>query len=420
MPGRVCSTVGSFDRRSGKMTRNIVIDGQSSHNGVVNGNFYQRKQEERSIRDKHLKQFKLDSYLADDENFPCFKMQLGKMGLHLRDIPADGNCLFRALGDQFEGHCRNHFMHRADVANFMRMNRLDFEPFVEDDVAFDDHLRNLQRLGTHAGNDAIVAFAKLHGLTVVIHQLNGKPLLISGAASSNDSTRQLHIAYHNGDHYSSVRKIDDNTESPAHIQIQDSAPCSNPSQRGKEPCTGIVSAHRGLEDIENEVIMATNCTDISRVRQSLVDCEYDVDASIADLLQQLELTSPDADTTSLASQSTITEKTNDLGSVNGKGHKVHFRDNSYGGSSGYGSLSSNPGGGARPKLNSTEKVSSKKIKTTKKLEKKKRAEDRHREKYVNGSVAHYAPHVSSIIDGTVMDHRQAHVIAVPNGKFTSI
>ena len=90
MPGRVCGKGGSFDRRGGKMTRNIIIDAQPCHNGVVNGNFYQRNQGERTIREKHMKQFKLDSYLADDENFPSFKMQLGKMGLHLRDIPADG------------------------------------------------------------------------------------------------------------------------------------------------------------------------------------------------------------------------------------------------------------------------------------------------------------------------------------------
>ena len=38
------------------------------------------------------------------------------------------------------------------------------------------------------------------------------------------------------------------------------------------------------------------------------------------------------------------------GSMNGKGQKVHFREDSYGGSSGYSSLSSNRGGGARPKL----------------------------------------------------------------------
>ena len=49
------------------------------------------------------------------------------------------NCLFRALGDQLEGHSRNHYRHRQEVVKYMMDHRKDFEPFVEDDVPFDDH-----------------------------------------------------------------------------------------------------------------------------------------------------------------------------------------------------------------------------------------------------------------------------------------
>ena len=49
------------------------------------------------------------------------------------------NCLFRALGDQLEGHSRNHYRHRQEVVKYMLDHRKDFEPFVEDDVPFDDH-----------------------------------------------------------------------------------------------------------------------------------------------------------------------------------------------------------------------------------------------------------------------------------------
>lgn len=52
------------------------------------------------------------------------------------------NCLFRALGDQMEGHGRNHFKYRFDVVTYMSDNRGDFEPFVEDDVPFDKHCKN--------------------------------------------------------------------------------------------------------------------------------------------------------------------------------------------------------------------------------------------------------------------------------------
>ena len=103
----------------------------------------------------------------------------------------DGNCLFRALGDQLDGQVQEHMAHREAVVRYMRHHRWlistsistpidfffrdDFEPFVEDDISFDDHVSSLSEQGTFGGNDAIVAWARLHLCTVVIHQLN-KPL----------------------------------------------------------------------------------------------------------------------------------------------------------------------------------------------------------------------------------------------------
>jgi len=49
-----------------------------------------------------------------------------------------------------------------------------------------------------------VAFSRLRGVTVVIHQVNA-PLWRVG-----DDAKELHVSYHNGDHYNSVKncKID--------------------------------------------------------------------------------------------------------------------------------------------------------------------------------------------------------------------
>lgn len=83
---------------------------------------------------------------------------------------------------------------------------------------------------------------------------------IQGPQTSTDLTRQLHIAYHNGDHYSSVRRKGDNTESPAQIRLEN-AFSDGPDVRktSKQGYNGIVSAKRDVEDIELEVQLATNC-----------------------------------------------------------------------------------------------------------------------------------------------------------------
>lgn len=370
---------------------------------------YHKQQQERAMREAYRREKKIESYLADDENFPSFAMQLRKLGLALRDIPADGNCLFRALGDQLEGHSRNHYKHRHDIVNYMIDHRKDFEPFVEDDMTFDEHVNNLRKLGTHAGNDAIVAFAKLHDVNIMIHQLNGKPLLIQGP-SNNENVAQLHIAYHNGDHYSSIRRDGDNTESPANIRLQDEPkkPCLHVPPSGLQPysgggMSGVVTARRGLDHLEGEVVRATGCHNIGLVKEILHDCDYDVDATIATMLQTLEVddsSNAAGDTTSLESRQTEDSgiwAENGTGSrifgggvasvtMNGKGQKVHFRDDSLGGSSGYGSMSSSKGGGARPKLpiaavHSHQAVyNGHKSKDVKKMEKKMRASERHRQR----------------------------------------
>ena len=50
-------------------------------------------------------------------------------------------------------------------------HRYAFEPFV-DGISFNRYTAWLRKMSTHAGNDAIVAFTKIHNLSVVIHQLD--------------------------------------------------------------------------------------------------------------------------------------------------------------------------------------------------------------------------------------------------------
>lgn len=179
----------------------------------------ERKRDERAARRAIAKDRKNKGQDEDDgAEFLSFSNQLQALGLKLREVPGDGNCLFRALGDQLEGHSRAHLRLRQETVDYMKTHRQDFEPFVEDDVPFEQHLSNLAQHGTFAGNDAIVAFARSKQVKVVIHQLNTPLWEING--SEKVQCRELHIAYRYGDHYDSVRKIGDNTESPTQFRIE--------------------------------------------------------------------------------------------------------------------------------------------------------------------------------------------------------
>ncbi|XP_034394229.1 OTU domain-containing protein 3 [Cyclopterus lumpus] len=179
----------------------------------------ERKKDERAARRAIVKDRKNRPQDGDEAaEFVSFSNQLQALGLRLREVPGDGNCLFRALGDQLEGHSRGHLRLRQETVQFMMSHRQDFEPFVEDDVPFAQHLSNLSQPGTFAGNDAIVAFARSQQVKVVIHQLNTALWEINGA--EKEVCRELHIAYRYGDHYDSVRRTGDNSESPAQLRIE--------------------------------------------------------------------------------------------------------------------------------------------------------------------------------------------------------
>ena len=85
----------------------------------------------------------------------------------------------------------------------------------------------MSKLTAYGGNDSIVAFARNHGVNIVIHQLNEPRWVIYGEDyCKNGEVRELHISYHNGEHYSSVRHISDNDTEPAWIKHNQTMLCA--------------------------------------------------------------------------------------------------------------------------------------------------------------------------------------------------
>ena len=121
------------------------------------------------------------------------KMELAQQRLQLRNIPGDGNCQFRALADQMDGHEKNHERFRAEVVDFMRQNRQDFEPFKKNNETFDDYTARILRGGHQGwgGEQELIAFARLYNVNIVLHQLN-HPIVSYGSQDA----RQLHISFH--------------------------------------------------------------------------------------------------------------------------------------------------------------------------------------------------------------------------------
>ncbi|KAM4758546.1 OTU domain-containing protein 3 [Cyanocitta cristata] len=304
--------------------------------------------------------------------------QLRALGLKLREVPGDGNCLFRALGDQLEGHSRNHLRHRQETVEYMVRQRGDFEPFVEDDVPFDKHVANLAKPGTFAGNDAIVAFARNNQMNVVIHQLNAPLWQIRGTERSE--ARELHIAYRYGEHYDSVRRISDDSEAPAYLRME--MLCQNDSNKAEE-----VKPQKGdsedeteveVEDAVQKVCSATGCSDIDLVSHVLEVEDYNVESAIFAILQvkEGEGIGTEEQQEPLGSEQKSCSRT--LWEENGSGSRIFGNQSLH-----QGEPKNDKGrAGSREENRASRnpKVAKKQRKEQQRLEKKKRQEERHRQK----------------------------------------
>ena len=90
--------------------------------------------------------------------------------------------------------------------------------------AYEKYIKNLEQPGTYADNGCLVAFARLYQVNINIHQLNMPIWTINGTVNggggkNRQPIRELHLSYHNGEHYSSIRPIGDRTNLPTNIYM---------------------------------------------------------------------------------------------------------------------------------------------------------------------------------------------------------
>uniref|UniRef100_A0A0K8R3V7 Putative otu domain-containing protein n=1 Tax=Ixodes ricinus TaxID=34613 RepID=A0A0K8R3V7_IXORI len=79
----------------------------------------------------------------------------------------------------------------------------------------------------------------------------------------------FHLSYHNGDHYNSVRKIGDNTQSPACIRL--AAPRAEKQQ---DPSRKDAPSEQTAAQLEEQVMLETGVQDLQLIREVLQDYDF--------------------------------------------------------------------------------------------------------------------------------------------------
>ncbi|WFC97251.1 ubiquitinyl hydrolase 1 [Malassezia brasiliensis] len=87
------------------------------------------------------------------------RAQLHDMGLYAADTLGDGNCLFRALADQLYGDARHHARLRAATCDQLAAHPERYAAFVETEKPFDQYVAAMRTPGTYGGHLELAAFA---------------------------------------------------------------------------------------------------------------------------------------------------------------------------------------------------------------------------------------------------------------------
>ncbi|KAM7537610.1 hypothetical protein Aperf_G00000064089 [Anoplocephala perfoliata] len=158
------------------------------------------------------------------ESLSKFNRQLNTLGLRLRSVPRDGNCLFSAFADQLTGRAQDHVRLRQQAVDYLRKHRREIRPFLGD-TSYSVMLSELAELGTFGDHLSLVALARAKHVDIIVHRLGESPSLVArGCPDINSCTTpshpQVHLAFHEDEeHYSSVRWIDGPSHGPANVSM---------------------------------------------------------------------------------------------------------------------------------------------------------------------------------------------------------
>ncbi|KAK3416272.1 hypothetical protein EUGRSUZ_H01724 [Eucalyptus grandis] len=150
-----------------------------------------------------------------------------------------------------------------------------FEPFIEDDVPFEEYCKTMDNDGTWAGHMELQAASLVTRSNICIHQI---------------SVIMRNQSYHDEEHYNRVRLKEDTRDGPARpITIKADSNLSSSS------CQAIAGSNKSKSGAGKDITDAgfiklvtagSGCENIEKVEQTLLQMDGDVDSAIEYLIAE--------------------------------------------------------------------------------------------------------------------------------------
>ena len=188
-----------FEKQQQRANKNNKNNNQNNNNKINNQNKYQKKKERNAYRKKKNRK-------KDDEIDEEFIKDLEKLGYFIREVGGDGNCLFRSVSDQMDNNQNNYKLYREMCINYMKENKDEFIPFIEDDEPYDKYISRMEEDGEWGGNLEIYALSKVLNANFYIY-IHKHPMYIVN--NFEKPKKNILLTYHEGKHYNSLKKLEE-------------------------------------------------------------------------------------------------------------------------------------------------------------------------------------------------------------------
>ncbi|GBF62729.1 OTU domain-containing protein [Trichophyton mentagrophytes] len=238
----------------------------------------------------------------EDLHIECLK----ERRLYAVPTPGDGNCLFYSLSDQLYGHQGRQGEIRERLVEHIRTNAAYFVQFVPDvggerraprraaaarsksqsysDRAatsegqwakFEKLLTQMKETGFWGGSVEIQAFCQAYQRDVYVYTDQGiTPFTSEGSLESREN-QPVHIAYHNFQHYSSVRSVDGPHDGVPELSRPLGCQGSSSSSEERQDEASSRSASASTDDSTAATTIGETCQNPTTIAEAFPDIDDD-------------------------------------------------------------------------------------------------------------------------------------------------
>ncbi|XP_021865811.1 OVARIAN TUMOR DOMAIN-containing deubiquitinating enzyme 7 isoform X2 [Spinacia oleracea] len=222
-------------------------------------------------------------------NISDLRAQLDLLDLKIVQVTADG--LWLISWREMKRNMGNTVVWLCSISWYVTVKyREQFEPFIEDDVPFDEYCQSMGKDATWAGHMELQAASLMTRNNICIHRHMSPRWYIRNF--DNQGTHMIHLSYHDEEHYNSVRVKEDQCSGPAKpIIIKADVNLTASAQQAK--AAGAQSKARPSKNVAHEgavkmVMAGSGCDDAEQVEHILLLVDGDVDAATEYLIAERE------------------------------------------------------------------------------------------------------------------------------------